>query len=104
VVAGFGRHSGRPYGLSLYQKLQRVLHDPLRGDIELFIQDLVRGRGAEMIEAHHVSFLADIAPPTLGSPRLYGNPGFDLGREDVTAVGLGLLVKQLPGRHTHKTG
>lgn len=73
-----GRRGGRPYGLSLSQKFQRFFNHPINGDAEFFVENLVRRRGPEMIEAHHVSFLADITPPTLSPPRFYGDARFDL--------------------------
>jgi len=51
-------------GLALLsQELQRFLRDTIRGDAELFVENLVRGRGAEVIDAYHISLIADIATP-----------------------------------------
>src|SRR5947209_10242277 len=69
------------------------------GVAELGHDGRARRGGAEAAERERVALVADPALPALRDARLDGEPRPDVGRQDVVAVRLRLLLEDLPARH-----
>src|SRR5690606_19313183 len=66
---------------------------------ELFHDDGAGGRRPETGHANHLPVESDIALPAHDSAGLYGQAPRDVGRQNVIAIGLRLLVEEIPRRH-----
>src|SRR5437867_8297960 len=56
-------------------------------------------RGAEALDAEHITRVADIAVPTLRRARFDCQPRTHCGRQHGVAVGLRKRIEELPARH-----
>src|ERR1051326_955061 len=86
------------------QASARGLHYPFRGQAELLVQDLVGGRGAEVLEAHRLARVADELPPAERHAGLDADPGPDRGRQHLLLVGGVLLGEPLDAGHGDHPG
>src|SRR5919107_2772508 len=83
-------------GVQPAEQLTGPVGDVLGGEAELLQYHRAGGGGAEVVAGDDLAVLAHPAAPAEAGGRLHGQAGRDPRGQDLVAVGLGLVLEQLP--------